>query len=472
MKDLYTFDESKSKALQTYEIVRNAYSAFFNEFKIPYLAAEASSGDMGGALSHEYHFPTTIGEDNLVHCTSCSYVANEEVAGSENRIVTRKLTSSKSLGDVSDFRKLNSTCNTFYGISKDRHILFKAMFPKHVEIATNHEIFSRETEVNHYILKEMVPQIDFSTGNPVEAFTDYVKQYSRIVSQDSHTPIKKPRLISIFDYRIPKSVIEGYMNGAKSYQYPEFGSSVQFELKKDNGGNLAPNLVQIKQGDPCPKCKTGILKFQTAAELGHTFHLGTRYSKPLEATIAIDPNQPCNTDSNDLAFVKDEPLQDSPKRSTHQPRAYLQMGCHGIGVSRLIAATADSLADSSGLNWPRAIAPFETVIIPTTKALEPAAMEVYDLLSASAHGESAIASTSAGTGGAGVDAILDDREHKDLGWKLKDADLVGYPVIVVVGRGWRADRKCEVQCRRLEGLKVEVGLEELRGKVVELLDRL
>lgn len=269
MKDLYTFDSTSEAALKTYGEVRAAYADFFDELKMPYLVANADSGDMGGNLSHEYHFATPAGEDNVISCESCDHVTNEELIE----------------GPISDSTK-------------------------------------------------------------------------------------------------------------------------------------------------CPRCNAGPLKVQRAVELGHTFHLGTRYSEPLGAVI-----------NNHLG-----------------ERAALEMGCHGIGVSRLIGAVTSILADEKGLNWPRVMAPFEAVIVPA-KGLGPDAEHVYDMLS-----------TSSGTG-APVDAVIDDRRH-EMGWKFQDADLIGYPVIIVLGRGWKTGRKCEVQCRRLNSLKEEVPEADLVTFVNSLLGRL
>lgn len=138
----------------------------------------------------------------------------------------------------------------------------------------------------------------------------------------------------------------------------------------------------------------------------------------------------------------------------------MQMGCHGIGVSRLIAAIASLLADSKGLQWPRVVAPFEAAVLTGPAVSEEESREVYDLLSRYAE-----------KGLQTVDAVLDDRAGKSLGWKMKDADLIGYPVVVVMGRGWKDKRELEVQCRRL-GVKKDVGLGQLREEVEALLAQL
>lgn len=132
----------------------------------------------------------------------------------------------------------------------------------------------------------------------------------------------------------------------------------------------------------------------------------------------------------------------------------MQMGCHGIGISRIIGAVASLLSDSRGLNWPRVIAPFEAVVLSAAKGEEGDAVGVYDALR---KGD--------------VDVVLDDRADKGLGWKLRDADLIGYPVVIVLGRGWRERGEVEVQCRRL-GVKRDIRLSEVQGEVERLLAQL
>ncbi|MCJ1308106.1 hypothetical protein MMC25_001758 [Agyrium rufum] len=287
MKDLYTFDHTTDSALTTYHAVREAYSAFFREFKVPFLVAEADSGNIGGDLSHEFHFPATNGEDNIVSCDRCSYVSNEEKA-----------------------------------------------------------------------------------------------------------------------------------------------------TKRPDPSSSEPDNNAVTVGDGCPRCDHGSLQVQPAIEIGHTFFLGTRYSDLLDARIMTP-----------TAGTAPEPIQ---------------MGCHGIGISRMIAAVPEMLADEKGLRWPKVMAPFEVVIVPAA-GNEDDAQSLYDTLN--------LAGTVGSEPENTIDAIIDNRQ-KEFVWKLKDADLVGYPIIVVLGRAWAKDRRCEVQCRALGIKKVEIDKEDVLETVSGLLARL
>lgn len=462
MKDLYTFDSSKQSALQTYDTVRKAYAAFFNEFKIPYLTAEASSGDIGGDLNHEYHLLSLKGEDSVITCTSCTYVANEELAGINQpkvRVISPGFSTSagekplcineKSLGSgLSSLLECEDKYSVWRGISKDRRVLYEAIFPNEVEVRDGS---LRRTEINQHALKKCVSDIDLSIEDLTGVWTRMQVNKKFLQTSYSHG---SPTIHRLYDYRLPQTFIENY---EAITPIPLSGPQLQ---SSSSDGQFPPiDLIKPHDGDQCLKCNTGTLKVQSAIELGHTFHLGTRYSDPLQAAFVSDPSPQSSTGIT--ASVVQTPGSSENPVSKSPSTSLLQMGCHGIGVSRMIAAIAESLCDSKGLNWPRVMAPFEAVIIPT-KDLHADATAIYDLLVQKNGGENS---------NPHIDAILDDRK-KEFGWKLTDADLIGYPVIVVLGRTWRTDRACEVQCRRLDGWREIVPEEKLREVVHGLLERL
>lgn len=374
MKDLYTFDSTPSAALETYTSVRDAYTAIFDALRLPYLVADADSGNMGGKLSHEYHFISPKGEDNVWSCNSCSYVANEELVAKRT----------PELYDDDDTYPL-----IFRGISTDRTTEICIYVPGSAQVEDTPTWDRIADFVNLHAVKRALPDgVDLDTGIEAATLDDFLASN------------KTTKSISILDPQL------------------ELSDSEETSITADD---LTPTMP----GALCPKCDHGKLDVQKAIEVAHTFHLGTRYSEPLGALVAL------------------------PDGKTREP---MQMGCHGIGVSRLIGAIASLLSDDKGLNWPRVMAPYEVIILSTAEEAE--ALDVYDAL-----------------GNAGVDTVLDDREGKSLGWKLRDADLIGYPVIVVLGRGWKERKEIEVQCRRL-GVKKNIGLSELKEEVEGLLQQL
>ncbi|KAE8376293.1 hypothetical protein BDV26DRAFT_265847 [Aspergillus bertholletiae] len=431
MKDLYTFDCTVEEALKTYTSVKAAYTRLFNDLKIPYLVAAADSGNMGGNLSHEFHVPSSKGEDTVISCTSCDAVYNDELADGkvhefgDNK--SHQASSGFDTGDMSSEAAPTISTGLWISISKDKRTLVRGWYPKFSMQGKTLEPVERE--VNSHAVKSVANaagiDLDLGVENPLEQWAAEVKSNKSsgpccvVDMYDSQVRVyKRPPLSDLLDQA--------------SCKVEDIDYSM---LDRFPGTNNGLSLVKVQDGDKCAKCAQGLVKTHIAIELGHTFHLGTRYSEVLQASVMMD--------------------QSSPGSSENQV-VPMQMGCHGIGVSRMITAVADSLADSKGLNWPRVVAPFEVVVVPA-KGLEEEAEKVYDALTSDPASP--------------VDAILDDRD-KQMGWKLGDADLIGYPIIVVVGKGWKKEQTVEVQCRQLDSLRENVPLEQLSTFIRSLLERL
>ncbi|KAA8652044.1 putative proline--tRNA ligase AIM10 [Aspergillus tanneri] len=440
MKDLYTFDYSVEEALKTYASVKAAYTQLFNELKIPYLVAAADSGNMGGSLSHEFHFPSSKGEDTVISCTNCDSVYNEELADGKSHdlehgyhLQARQTSGFNTEGIPIDAAPTVST-GLWMAISKDKQTLLRVWYPKFSMQGTSQEPVERE--VNSHAVKSVADsaglELDLSVENPLEQWASQIKSAT---GPSGSSPTYRPKVLDLYDSQV------------RVYQRPPLSDLLQqvdcavddidySMLDRFPETNSGLNLVKMHDGDPCSKCTQGHLQTHRAVELGHTFHLGTRYSDVFQASVMIDRSA----------------------TGSEGQTVPMQMGCHGIGVSRMISAVADSLADSKGLNWPKAMAPYEVIVIPA-KGLHEEAEKVYDLLTANSSSSSPI------------DIILDDRD-KQMGWKLGDADLIGYPVIVVVGKGWKKKQTLEVQCRQMDNLREDVPLYQLPEFIQSLLDRL
>ncbi|KAF8469036.1 hypothetical protein BDZ91DRAFT_82889 [Kalaharituber pfeilii] len=461
MKDLYTFDVDEQTAIATYNSICRQYRSLFQELKIPFIVAEADSGTMGGTISHEYHYPSPTGEDVVISCTSCGYAANEICAKS----APPKPTS-----------KYDPEVAVFHGITKDRKTLINVFYPKLREPAIDtkkpriqdadkhadplpHEGSIHFNEVNPHRIKELIHDYDPSVNSPLELFRQHFTEFDPTASHINppdldHPPKKHSSIINIYDYRL------SFFPDLKTSFANHSQLSAQFFASKDiptttidpsSKPDVPPlNMLKIVEGDLCPRCSNGSLTLTTAIELGHTFHLSTRYSAPLNARASS-----CSEEDQGKMML-------------------MSMGCHGVGVSRMIAAIAEGYRDSKGLMWPRVIAPFEVCIVGTKgEGME----DVYDIIT-SEEPDSDRDEPEPGSGVREVrklDVILDDR-GKTLVWKMNDADLIGYPVVLVLGRVWNTERKVEVQCRskglygKGKSLIVEVG--ELRKVVNELLNDL
>ncbi|KAI9839913.1 MAG: hypothetical protein M1819_000105 [Sarea resinae] len=466
MKDLYTFDETQDLALKTYQEVRAAYAALFDELKIPYLVAEADSGSMGGNLSHEYHFPTSKGEDHIISCGNCSYVANEELA--EGNVIAIQTTTPMSLNNISfsETAALPSGISQWVGVSRDRLTLVRAFYPSHSH-SSDSPSTSQKNEINIHAIKATFNALESGVEDPLQLW----KASFNTTNPDETATLKSSRILNLIDCRL----VEG--DGKRPQPLPlpsglgSIGSQgIPTEVVMSSPTTGRPlNLLRIQDGDICPKCSSKHLKVQKAVELGHTFFLGTRYSRPLRASVATAQASSTEPRPN----VPESKLLDVLERdgeAENSGKAFLQMGCHGIGVSRMIAAVADSLADDKGLNWPTVIAPFEVVIIPKTGLFEEAE-RLCDRLTGYEHTISRSDSSVALGATGGLEVVMDDRQ-RDFVWKLQDADLVGYPIIVVLGKAWEKHRRYEVQCRRLGLKKVEVPADALTAYIRSLLEQM
>ncbi|KAJ9613026.1 hypothetical protein H2200_002967 [Cladophialophora chaetospira] len=413
MKDLYTFDSTPAEAHITYDEIRHAYRNFLDELKIKYVEARATSGDMGGDLSHEYHFPNKAGEDTVITCSDCDYAHNEEFVPQYAYEPHRM----GSLDALLDLRWNQGELPAYIYqdfLSTDHRSLVRVVAAR----------TSERSSINPYGVKSALNNIlDIDTGveDPWQSFTKSQGERQKKASKNRRS------IYYLVGQGLPTNGLPSEL-----LDQVDLGEYDHYLLKAAPSSLRGSwSLLKQEAGDPCPNCPTGTLIVDKAIEIGHTFHLGTRYSSKLGLATR----------------------EEGEKNLTS-----VEMGCHGIGVSRLIAASASCLSDDIGLNWPRAIAPFEAVIIvqPSQAQRLQAAEELYDKLTGSSTGDA-------------VDIILDDRTQ-GMGWKLKDADMIGYPVIVVVGKGF--DRgKVEIQCRRLK-VKQEVEIHDAPGFVQGLLKKL
>lgn len=420
MKDLYTFDYSLDSALKTYEEARAAYKRLFDELKLPYLIAEATSGDIGGDLSHEFHLPSSIGEDNVIRCGSCPYVANEELAMAR---------------PVLPGGRVDTEAQVWRSITKDGRTLVNVWYPAR----SDHATFSH-SDINTHVLKALVPGLDTSLEDALPLWESTL---------NSSTSDQQAPLLNIIDYRLGQQFANRLRDDSSGLSMLLQDAAklslldVQYMTTSNAGDPI--NTIRIRDGDHCPRCDSGELTVHKAIELGHTFHLGTKYSEALDARVQVP-----------------RALAEDSRAGSAKPNSLIsmpmQMGCHGIGVSRIIGAVAHHLADTRGLNWPRAIAPFEVVVIPG-RGMEDVAVDVATALTEPSRRDLAP-----------IDVALDDRGESLL-WKMKDADLVGYPVIVVLGREWKSHQLCEVQCRQL-GSQQFIPFHELRNHVNGLLAQL
>ena len=442
MKDLYTFDQSNDTALESYKEAHRAYVNFFAELGVPFAIAQASSGSIGGSMSHEFHFRSAKGEDSLCMCDTCTYCVNEEIAV-------------KKAGDPpSPVEEKLPEFVTFTGVSYDKLSLFIAFCPKSKAIMST----SNRRNFNLKALQKLLPTLDLSIENPICLWKQKRDQITESGSQPDQETTS--RIVHIYDRKLSGQLPSLTEDAGQEVLPKDLLPLYKSDLKIDNvtqDSNCEPlDITPIQDGDPCPRCNEGKLCIQNAIEVGHTFLLGSRYSEPLGASIALP-----ETSDDGLLVQKSTPIH---------------MGCHGIGVSRLIGAIAEITSDKFGLMWPRRIAPFEVVLVPAD-GFEVDAVQIYDDIKRAGSSSG----VSYGSGNAEnkalnmeeqpIDVVIDDRD-KSFVKRLTDAELSGYPVALVLGKEWKTSKKVEVQCRKLGRAREYVELDQLPSYLVKLLAQL
>ncbi|KAK9461702.1 uncharacterized protein V1516DRAFT_635589 [Lipomyces oligophaga] len=351
MFDLYSFDSSVKDAMRSYRDMKHAYSQIFDDIGVKYVVADADSGEIGGDLSHEYHYLTKVGQDTIVSCSACEYTANVEVALSFPAENSPELT-----GD---------DVTVEYGLlSKETLLIF---------------YYPSNRKLNKRIVKRRFPEYQLDHPDPVSA----------IVDSDIDPMIRS--LIRVFDERVPEGL-----------SLPD----LPFQVNISNITNVRMPCVEVEPtefpGEGCPDCEDGVLTSATAAEVGHTFYLGQKYSKPLAATAKAEDN----------SVVPYE------------------MGCYGIGVTRLIDVIAEVTRDENGLCWPVSVAPYEVIIVGVDQ------------------NETVMTNIEKRLQDSGIDVLVDDRVNRKLGWKMYEAKKIGIPVMVIVGNSYLKSGKVEVENRR------------------------
>ncbi|KAI5968814.1 PRS, partial [Candida margitis] len=335
MKDGYSFDVDEAKALETYESVVGAYHKIFGELGVPYVKAQADSGEIGGDMSHEWHYLNPSGEDAVFSCDSCGHSSNQEKTVAYPSEEGEEGTAG---GDVS----------VRYFITSDKSTLVCAYYP------------SGRTLEPKFVRVE-IPDMELNLTEE-EVFAEFAQ-----VDELSK------RVVRVMDSRL----------NSRS-NFPDF--PINFHNRSMITTLTDVPIVLAEAGEVCGECERGILREHKAIEVGHTFYLGDKYSKPLGLTVDVPEN----------GQVVNKPVM---------------MGCYGIGVSRIVAAIAEISRDQDGLRWPRSIAPWEVTVVEATK---------------NADFDGAYSKMS-------FDYKLDDRDEP-LGLKIKQSNMVGIPIVVILGK--------------------------------------
>lgn len=390
MKDAYSFDADSEGLEKSYKKMYDAYSRIFQRCALPYIAVRADSGVMGGSVSHEFMVPSEIGEDEIALC-ECGYAASVHVAACGEP--KEKSPRSAVRGPRKEIKEVGTPGkSTVEDVSKLLKVKPSQLIKTLIYVADGEPVAllvrgdreANETKLKNFLGAGTLGMADEKeilklTGGPV-GFSGPVGLSARIYA----------------DFSVRG--IENGVTGANKKDRHLINVS-ESDLKV----TAWLDARVITADDPCPSCGKKI-KIKHAIEIGHTFKLGTKYSETLGARF-LDKNG------------KSSPMI---------------MGCYGIGVNRILAASIETSNDKDGIIWPGAISPYKIDIIPLS-ADNPEIGKFGERL----YGDAVKA---------GLDVILDDRDERP-GVKFKDADLVGFPFRVVIGEKNFKSGKVEIRPR-------------------------
>ena len=411
MKDAYSFHRDWNSLNEVYEDFRKAYSKISERLGLEYLVIEAESGAIGGSVSHEFVIPASVGETNVLICDECGYKASDEKAEFKGKYEEIN-EGEKELKKVPtpNVRTIDEVSD-FLNVSPER--IVKSLLFKGKEGFVM-ALIRGDLELNEAKLKAYLKDQSLRLAAPEEVLEEFGVPIGFIgpVGLDS---VRKVADVSV---KYLKNFVVGGMEEDTHY--------INVNLGRDFEVDEWADLKVVKEGDPCPVCGNPLREIK-GIELGHIFKLGTKYSKSMEALFTDE-------DGSLKPFI---------------------MGCYGWGVSRTMGASVEQLHDDDGIIWPISIAPYRVVVtvvnVNDEKQMK-TGEEIYKKLLEM-----------------NEEVVIDDR-NVSPGVKFKDADLIGFPIRINVGKGVR-EGKVELKVRyskKFLKLSVKEGLAELISTLKKL----
>jgi len=385
MKDAYTFDVDREGLDRSFNDQREAYQRIFTRCGIQFSIVEASSGAMGGSESSEFVAKTDAGEDLIASCANCGYAANVEKATSRLPVIEDEAgPDTPEQFPTPGVRTIEDLTTFPGGAAADRQI--KTL----VFMAT----IDGESRAVLALLRgdHQLHEVKFTDAIGATASRPAQPEEIRELlgaSAGSLGGVAAKKTAAGF-FVIADLGLKGRRNmttGANKDDHHLRGVNVERDIEVDQWADLRT----VTSGEACPRCDSGTLEVYKAMEVGHIFKLGTKYSESMGATVLTEEGKPVP----------------------------IIMGSYGIGVERIITAAVEQSHDADGIIWPRAIAPFDAVVTVTNmkdEKLREEGEKLYQELRQ-----------------AGLDVLLDDRNER-AGVKFKDADLIGIPHRITIGR--------------------------------------
>ncbi len=421
MKDAYSFDRDEAGLKASYKIMFDAYTAIFNRFGLKFRAVAADNGAIGGSGSHEFHVIASTGEDAIVYCPDSDYAANMEAAEALPLAAARApagaaLTRTATPGttkceQVAEFLKLplNQTVKTI-ALTVEKEEDGK-------QVRQNFMLLIRG---DHELNEVKVGKVPGLATHRFATEAEILECYGSVPGYLGPIGTRQP--VTIVADRTVANMAD-FVCGANAEGFHYTGAN----WGRDMPEPLVADLRNVIEGDASPDGK-GVLAIERGIEVGHVFQLGTSYSESMKATFLDENGKP----------------------------APLQMGCYGIGVTRILGAAIEQNFDDKGIIWPASIAPFELVLCPMGYDRSEMVKMETDKLYAAAQA-------------AGVDVIIDDRGLRP-GAMFADWELIGVPHRVVIGERGLKEGNLEYQGRRdTEATAVPVAgmVEFIKGKLAQ-----
>lgn len=416
MKDAYSFDLDEAGLDKSYWDMYHAYENVFSRCGLYFKPVEADSGAIGGSNSHEFMALADSGEADVIHCENCDYAANIEIG--KPGVMKQTEEPLLELTEVA-----TPDAKTIEAVAEQLSLpLDKTM--KAVVLSIDGVVVLAMVRGDHEVNEIAVQHAVDGGIEPEMASEEELLAAGLTGGFISPVGLKQTETFKIV---VDESVMEMFnaCGGAnkKDAHYININPKRDFNLEDI----IVAPIRLTTTDDVCPNCG-GHLGIAKGIEVGQVFKLGTKYSESLNGTY-LDQNG--------------------------RPNPYI-MGSYGIGVSRTLAAAIEQFHDENGIIWPRAIAPFEVVVVPINAkddALMEASTKIYDELKA-----------------AGVDVLLDDRKDR-AGVKFKDADLIGYPLRITVSKNTLESGAVELKTRKT-GEAVEVAITDVKTAVIDTLNTL
>ncbi|MDB5756341.1 MAG: proline--tRNA ligase [Massilia sp.] len=419
MKDAYSFDRDLAAMQASYKVMFDAYTAIFTRFGLRFRAVAADNGAIGGTGSHEFHVIASTGEDALVYCPTSDYAANMEAAeamplASSRPAPARPLTKTSTPGTT----KCGQVAELL-AIPLSRTVKTIALtVEKEVDGKKVHENWMLLLRGDHELNEVKVAKVPGLANYRFATEAEILLCYGTLPGYLGPIATRQP--VTVVADRTVANMAD-FVCGANEKDFHYTGAN----WGRDVAEPMVADLRNVVEGDVSPDGK-GVLAIERGIEVGHVFQLGTAYSESMKATFLDENGKP----------------------------APLQMGCYGIGVTRILGAAIEQNFDDKGIIWPTSIAPFELVLCPM-------GMDRSEMVRAE------VEKLYAGLVAAGVDVIVDDRGLRP-GAMFADWELIGVPHRVVIGERGLKEGKLEYQGRRdAEATAVPVSdmVEFIKGKL-------